>query len=205
MHNKLSERYSLGSMGSGKLVLITGPMFAGKTTKLISEMSGAIKKKKKTILFKSAVDNRYSKSEVVSHDGLRLRAEILPEGKKCAVVLRNAAKKYDVIGIDEGHFWEDTEGLSEILEEISKNSTVYVSMLNRNSINGDKFDLAKNLAASADKVHLINSKCTKCGKKATFTQRVAKYQNYSNAAMVGGSESYEARCAKCFVPLSEPY
>lgn len=189
----------------GKLILITGPMFAGKTTKLLNEISSAMKKKKKTILFKSAVDNRYSKTDVVSHDGLRLDAKILPEGKKCAVVLRRAAQKYDVIGIDEGHFWEDTEGLAQVLSDISKDSVVYVSMLNRNSINGDRFNLAKNLAASADNVHLINSKCAKCAKKATFTQRVAKYQNYSNAAMVGGSESYEARCQKCFTALSESY
>ena len=184
----------------GKITIITGPMFAGKTTKLISEMLKARKQNKRTVLFKSAVDTRYSKSEVVSHDGLKLEAQILPEGQECLTTLRNAAANYDIIGIDEGHFWDGTRGLPELLDDLAFGSkSIYISMLNRKSIDGKAFDIGKELIPIADKIHHLESKCAKCGKGATFTQRIVSNKDDKNESLVGGIEAYEARCRKCFI------
>lgn len=185
----------------GKLIVITGPMFAGKTTKLLCEIQKAHKSKKKVILFKSAIDNRYSEVDVVSHNGARFPAKTLPEGPACIKVLNEAAKEYDIIGIDEGHFWDDTKRLADTLNNLAFNSkSIYVAMLNRKS-DGTPFNLSKDLLPFADHVHFINSKCATCGKSATFTQRVTPYKTINGEiSYVGGKEDYEARCRKCFTP-----
>ncbi len=187
---------------SGKLIIITGPMFAGKTTRLIKEMRNAQKSKKRVILFKSAIDNRYSESEVVSHDGDKLPAATLPDGEKCIETLLEAAKNYDVIGIDEGHFWDTTDGFAKTLNEIAfKSKSVYVSMLNRHSDDGNSFNVANELLPLADYVDFVKTKCSKCGKRASFTQRITPYPVLDGKiAYVGGKGDYEARCRTCFTP-----
>ncbi len=186
---------------TGKLIVITGPMFAGKTTKLLSEIQKAHKSKKKVILFKSAIDNRYSDVDVVSHNGARFPAVTLPDGAEGIKALYEAAENYDVIGIDEGHFWDDTKGLADTLNKLAfKSKSIYVAMLNRKS-DGTSFNLSKELLPFADHVQFINAKCARCAKDATFTQRVTPYRTVNGEiSYVGGKEDYEARCRNCFTP-----
>ncbi len=187
---------------SGRLVIITGPMFAGKTTKLLKEMKKAQRMKKRVVLFKSAIDNRYGELEVVSHDGDRLPAAILPSGEECIRTLAKAAEKYDVIGVDEGHFWDATEGFAQALNELAfKSKSVYVSMLNRHSDDGNSFNVANELMPLADYVDFVKTKCARCGRRASFTQRITPYPILDGkVAYVGGKGDYEARCRTCFVP-----
>ena len=123
----------------------------------------ARKRDKKAVLFKSGIDNRYSESEVVTHDGAKLPALILPDDERCIPVLRKAAEEYDIIGIDEGQFWENTKGLVDELNRLASNSkSIYVSMLNRKR-KGKLFDIGHALVASADQIYALQSKCWKCG------------------------------------------
>ncbi len=185
---------------TGKLIIITGPMFAGKTTTLIKVVQKALDSGKKTILFRSAIDNRYSTSEVVSHNGARLPGVILPNGEECIKTLNEAAKDHDIIAIDEGHFWQDAEGFSDALDELAFNSkSVYVALLDRKS-NGKPFKVASELMPLADNILHLEAKCVKCGDKATFTQRIINgKENFGGNILVGGQEAYEARCRSCFV------
>jgi len=97
--------------GEGKIELILGPMFSGKSTRLIELMRKYVYKAKKTIMVKYYADQRYSeKSEVVTHDLIKY------DSINCKL-LRNSfdtLKQYDVIGIDEGQFFAD---LVEVCEE----------------------------------------------------------------------------------------
>jgi thymidine kinase len=53
----------------GKLKMIVGPMFSGKSTDLINSVRRYIHKNKKTVLVKFGSDNRYSTGDfVVTHD-----------------------------------------------------------------------------------------------------------------------------------------
>ncbi len=189
-------------MGGGKLIVITGPMFAGKTTRLIEELKGEAHDRK-VILFKSQMDNRKSATDVVTHDGLSMPAQILPNGEECARVLRQAAREYEVIGIDEGQFWKASPRFSETLEEIvSKHSkTVYVALLNRRA-DGKPFDVSMKLLPLADTVYSLEASCSKCGGPATMTQRLVNgVEAFGEEFVVGGSEKYEARCREHFVKV----
>ena len=184
----------------GRLIVITGPMFSGKTTRLLKEVQKASKANQKAILFKSSIDNRYSTHEVVSHDGIKMTAAVLPAGDEFKGVLDDAAQNYDIIAIDEGQFWRDTVGFAEALNNLAfKSKRVYVATLNTKA-DGKPFGVAKELIPLADTVYCLWAKCSRCGKKANFTQRVIKgSEDFSDDFLVGGKESYEARCRKCFV------
>ena len=186
----------------GRLIVITGPMFAGKTTRLIEELKREALNRK-VILFKSQMDNRKSAADVVTHDGISMPAVVLPNGEECTKVLRQAAREYEVIGIDEGQFWKASPRFPETLEEIvSKNSrTVYVALLNKRA-DGKPFDISMKLLPLADKVYSLEAKCSKCAGAATLTQRLVDGKEaFGEEFVVGGSERYEARCREHFVKV----
>ena len=58
----------------GWIEVICGPMFAGKTEELIRRVIRMDYAKKKYIIFKPTIDNRYSESEVVSHNKRKVNA-----------------------------------------------------------------------------------------------------------------------------------
>ncbi|MDE1768293.1 MAG: thymidine kinase [Candidatus Micrarchaeota archaeon] len=184
----------------GRLVVIIGPMFAGKTTKLIGELRKEQKRKRRTIVFKADFDSRYSSAEVVSHDGVKVPAYRIPTTQKSLGLIRKISESYEVIALDEGHFWTETEGMADLLNELAFSSKiVYVSMLST-GMWGEPFKIGKELIPLADKVYSLEAKCAKCGKgNAIFTQRVAPYkEGASMADMVGGAKEYQPRCRLCF-------
>jgi thymidine kinase len=181
------------------LTVIAGPMFAGKTTRLISEMQMVAARGASQILFRSSIDSRYSTTDVVSHDGLRMRAATLPEGPDGLRALAFAAKNYNMIGIDEGQFWESTDGFSEAVIGISARARVYVATLDIDSI-GKPFRVFSELLPRADSIILLKSKCAKCGKDAAFSQRLVNgTEDFSNGFMVGAAGLYEPRCGMHFI------
>ena len=184
----------------GRIIVIVGPMFAGKTTKLIGELKKAQGKNLKTVVFKSPFDNRYSKSKVVSHAGESVPALILPVDASCTKVLNSAAEKYDVIGIDEGQFWADAEGFVDSLNKLAFDSKIiYVSMLNKDHA-GKPLRLSRELIPIADEVLSLNAKCAVCGNEsASLTQRLIPMKSNAKLEdMVGGAETYQPRCRNCF-------
>ncbi|WP_457751839.1 thymidine kinase [Thermococcus sp.] len=181
----------------GILEVITGPMFAGKTTELIKRVERQIFAKKKAALFKPSIDNRYSENEVVAHNGLRYEAFVIPTNvdgvRKMAEITRKEG--YEVIGVDEVQFFPDE--IVGMLEELA-DSGVYVIASGLNlDFKGDPFPVTKELLVRADNIIYLTAVCTVCGKPATRTQRLINGKpapRDSPVIMVGGRESYEARC-----------
>ena len=109
----------------GKIELILGPMFSGKSTRLIEIIRKYTYKAKKTIMIKYFADQRYSdKSEVVTHDLIKYDSIDCKNLRDSFHIIKN----YDVIGIDEGQFFPD---LVEVCEELAlMKKTVIISALN---------------------------------------------------------------------------
>ncbi|WP_048148271.1 thymidine kinase [Palaeococcus ferrophilus] len=181
----------------GFLEVITGPMFAGKTTELIKRVERQIFAKRKAALFKPSIDTRYSEDHVVAHNGLRYEAYIVPtteEGVKKIVDLTKE-EGYEVIGIDEVQFFHPSivEALNELADE-----GVYVIASGLNlDFKGEPFDVTRELLVRADNVVYLTAVCTVCGRPATRSQRLIDGKpapKDSPVILVGGRESYEARC-----------
>ncbi|WP_457742350.1 thymidine kinase [Thermococcus sp.] len=181
----------------GFLEVITGPMFAGKTSELIKRIERQAYAKRKVALFKPSIDNRYSRSDVVAHNGLRYRAYVVPtseEGVKRIVDI-TVKNNLDVIGVDEVQFFpmEIVETLNELA-----NRGVYVIASGLNlDFKAEPFPVMKELLVRADNIVYLTAVCTVCGRPATRSQRLIDGKpapRDSPVIMVGGKESYEARC-----------
>ena len=104
----------------GKLIVICGAMFAGKTTRLLAEGERYAKAGKSILYLKPAVDNRYSDDEIVTHTGIRVPASIMPNSLKDRYIVERA----EVILIDEVQFVEPhlIEEIVELVNEEKRSS-----------------------------------------------------------------------------------
>jgi thymidine kinase len=91
-------------MENGKIILILGPMFAGKTTKLIEMVNRYTIMKKNTIVIRYQFDERYSNErKIVTHD----KKEYPAVPMSSITSQMETLVEFDVIGIDEGQFYSD--------------------------------------------------------------------------------------------------
>ncbi|AHF80074.1 thymidine kinase [Thermococcus paralvinellae] len=188
----------------GFLEVITGPMFAGKTTELIKRIERQMFAKRKAALFKPSIDNRYSESEVVAHNGLRYEAYVIPTTEEGVKMIYNITKKekLEVIGVDEVQFFPFSivETLNKLADE-----GIYVIAAGLNlDFKGDPFPVTKELLVRADNIVYLTAICTVCGAPATRSQRLINGKpapRDSPVILVGGLESYEARCRKHHIVL----
>ena len=185
---------------AGKLVVIDGPMFSGKTSRLLELLERELIAGRKIELFKPKIDARYSASEVVTHKGLKLPAKVVPITKAGVRLIARMSEGVDVVGVDEAQFWPTEVELPKQLERIAyKGKRVYVSVLNRDHT-GEPFGNAMELLARADIIHSLSAVCVKSGNEAYFTQRTSEgTEIFGPQVVVGGKELYEPRCRDCYV------
>jgi len=188
----------------GRLEVITGCMFSGKTEELIRRLERVRIARKKIVLFKPTIDNRYSESAVVTHYGREFAAHLLPPGEESLATLERVVGKgaiddATVVAFDEGNFFSHKlPGLCEDL--VARGKRVIVAGLDL-TFAGEPFGPMPALMALADDVDKLHAVCVKCGGEATRSQRLidGKPAPASDTVIkVGGTEFYEARCLSCY-------
>lgn len=184
---------------SGSVTAIIGPMYASKSTELQRFLRRAEIASKKISMFKPVIDNRYSESEVVTHDGLAFPAHSVSSTQEIWDIILDEAP--DVVGFDEAQFFDS--GLIGLVDRISiapHNIDVFVAGLDTD-FKGDPFKIMSPLVMRADNILKLTAICLGCGGDATRTQRVIGGEPSVDGDIVsiGGVESYEARCRHCFV------
>ena len=178
----------------GKIELILGPMFSGKSTRLIEIIRKYVYKAKKTIMIKFFADKRYSeKSEVVTHDLIKYDSIDCKNLRDSFELL----KKYDVIGIDEGQFFPD---LVEVCEELALlNKTIIIAALN-GDFRMEPFPVISRIISKADKIKLLKAYCFHCHKDAKFSLRIVQS---NETVLIGAGEAYKPACRECHVFFSK--
>ncbi|MEM0066033.1 MAG: thymidine kinase [Sulfolobales archaeon] len=189
----------------GGLRIITGPMFSGKTTELLRVLRKYAIAGYRVLLVKPSTDTRYSSSKVVSHDGLEMDALVVEANIAGFYRVLDILLEHDVIGIDEFQFFEYSKELVEFLLDLSSNRLVIIAALNLD-FRGEPWEVVKEILPYADDIKVLRAVCThvgrdgrRCGRPAVRTQRLldgrpAPYN--SPRVLIGGRESYEARCRK---------
>ena len=105
----------------GKLEVICGPMFSGKSEELLRRLKRAQIAKQSFILYKPAIDNRYSETHVVTHSGIEMKCHVIHSTK----ALLDSADNTDIIAIDEAQFLdENTPNIVEKAEDVLKVTAV---------------------------------------------------------------------------------
>lgn len=147
----------------GKLIVYTGPMRSGKTTKLIEEYEKVVKSHPGTAMFKAQIDNRFNKYRVVARNKSEQVDAILINNINDLLYYKN----YNNFFIDEFQFLEgDVEAIVKLLDE---GKSVWVSGLNLTS-ERRPFGRMADLMCYANKIYVLKSKCDFCGcKRGVFT------------------------------------
>jgi thymidine kinase len=193
------------------LEVITGPMFSGKSEELIKNIRTYQIASKKIQVFKHGFDKRYSKECLSSHNENMIEAIIALS----TADIRNALKEdTEVVAIDEVQFFDDA--IIELCNDLADRGVhVIVTGLNLN-YRGKPFKFANSektmadLIVYADKITKLSAVCTYresgkiCGRPATRTQRKVddRDPHADNEVLVGGAESYEARCRYHHKPMT---
>jgi len=185
-----------------RLEVITGPMFSGKTEELLRRLNREMIAGKVIRLFRPEIDTRYEKGYVISHNGGKLPAEEVPDAFE--IWDRSIrSSQASVVGIDEAQFFNNNDleyFVGELLRK-ENNFKVIVSGLDKDFALQD-FGAIPRLMVLADRLDKLNAVCNKCGADdASFTQRLVDGKPAAfdgPTILVGGTETYEARCRGCF-------
>lgn len=186
----------------GWLEVICGCMFAGKTEELIRRINVLSFAKKKIIVFKPVVDDRYSKDEIVSHAGAHIPCITIANAKD---ILKHLEGDEEVVAIDEVQFFD--EDIIDVCEYLAdKGLRVMVAGLDKD-FRGEPFSVVPELLTRAEFVTKLTAVCAKCGAPATRTQRIINGKPASfdePIVVIGASNKYEPRCRHCHEILHKP-
>lgn len=181
---------------NGSIEVVAGVMFSGKSEELIRRVRRAMIARKKVQVFKSHLDDRYAGVFAVSsHDGRTVEAVPVDSSPQIAQHLNTLA---DVIAIDEAQFLD--LGIVPLVTDLAARGYRVILAGIDTDFRGEPFGPMPHLMALADSVDKLHAICVICGGPATRTQRLiggkpAPYD--SPTIMIGGQESYEARCRHC--------
>lgn len=167
----------------GRLEVICGPMFAGKTTRLIERLEAAQREGRTVRAVKPRIDDRYHPTAIASHTGRLLPAMVIDHASDLSGV------EAEVVGLDEAHFFE--EGLPESARALLERGTrVVLAGLDRTSTN-EPFGQMGRLLIEADEVVKLAAPCAVCGRPAVHTVRLF---DSTERIVVGGQGMFENRC-----------
>ena len=186
----------------GYIEVISGCMFAGKTEELIRRIKTLEFAKKNVLVFKPAIDNRYSNTKVVSHAGSSVESIVVPDARS---ILDFVKDDTDVIAIDEIQFFD--EDVLLVCDYLAKKGKRVMCAGLDTDFRAEPFGVMPRLITDAEFVTKLTAVCMKCGAPATRTQRLVngKPAQYSDPIiMVGAAEAYEARCRHCHEVIGKP-
>lgn len=185
----VSGRVNTTGNNTGRLEVVCGPMFAGKTTELIRRLNAAAGAGLHTQAWKPVHDTRYGGRGLISHDGAEWGATSMTLGE----VATHALIATGVVAIDEAHFFGDALA-DPVVRMVERGVRVIVGGVERDH-RGCAFPPFPRLLIEADEVVKLHARCAVCGGPAVHSQRMVPGDE---PVVVGGAEAYQARCRVCF-------
>eukprot|EP01006_Ploeotia_vitrea_P061529 TRINITY_DN78328_c0_g1_i1.p1 TRINITY_DN78328_c0_g1~~TRINITY_DN78328_c0_g1_i1.p1 ORF type:complete len:265 (+),score=38.18 TRINITY_DN78328_c0_g1_i1:36-797(+) len=183
----------------GRIELVIGPMFAGKTTELLRRMRFHLYSQKRCLVIKNKMDTRYNSEgevdSVVSHN--RDQIEAVAAAKLGDV--EEWLHKADVIGIDEGQFFPDLKDFAEKAANMGKH--VIIAALD-GDYKREPFGDVCQIVPLAEEISKLHAICMTCkAHKAAFTRRLCAGDQVE---LVGGADKYIAVCRACYLCTDVP-
>ena len=173
----------------GRIEVVCGSMFSGKTEELIRRMKRAKFAKQKVEIFKPSIDTRYSDEDVVSHDQNSIHSTPIESSGSLLLL----ASDIDVVGIDEAQFFDN--GLVEVCNELANRGVrVIVAGLDMD-FKGIPFGPIPALCAIADEVTKVHAICVRCGALAYVSHRLI---SNDRRVLLGEKDDYEPLCRECY-------
>jgi len=180
----------------GRIEVITGSMFSGKTEELLRRVRRAEIAGQGVAVVTPAVDDRYGQAVVGSHAGREWQATVVDGAAPGEI--HDLLDGEAVVAVDEANFF--APALVDVVTDLADaGRRVVVSGLDR-TYRGEPFEPMPAVLAHADFVDKLAAICVECSEPATMTQRLVDGEPAhadDPTVVVGGEESYEARCRAC--------
>ncbi len=179
----------------GHIEVICGPMFSGKSEELIRRLRRVQFAHQRIQIFKPRIDDRYDKTQIVSHSDMKLPAVVV---QTSADIWERLDERVDVVAIDEVQFFD--QGVVRLCQRLANmGKRVIVAGLDQD-FRGEPFDPVPQLMAVAEYVTKTLAVCMRCGGPASRSQRLS---GSGERVEVGAVGMYEARCRHCYEPEEE--
>lgn len=181
---------------TGSIEVIVGVMFSGKSEELIRRVRRALIARRRVQAFKSHLDDRYGGiTRISSHTGVEIEAGPVDSS---AAIFRLVRPDTEVVAIDEAQFLD--AGIVAVATSLAERGVRVLIAGTDTDFRGEPFGRMGELMAVAEQVEKLQAICVVCGDFACRNQRLingrpARWD--SPTIMVGGSETYEARCRRC--------
>ncbi len=189
------------------LTVITGPMYSGKTSCLISKVTSYAVAGKFALCFKPSNDTRYDANNAVSHDGQKTVAIPIDRGSpihcfKYIAEFENVGRTVDVVCFDEAQFFYKGR-FEQIISQLLyvEHRTLIISGLSQD-YDGKPFGAMPYCLAIADDIVHLKAVCNK-SKEIGVATRTYKKSGNNNQVEVGGTELYEARSFRHWIEENE--
>ena len=189
----------------GSLEIIIGPMFSGKTSRLINRYNEILNEQtdafpeRKIFTINYDKDTRYSTNKIVSHDGISLNCNFvhLLENIYICPEMLSKLNNAQYIFIDEAQFFNDLD--TWVLFQVQiKNKHIVVSGLD-SDFNRNKFGKILDLIPHADKINKLTGTCSKCSQPSIYTHRISDETQQE----VIGNKNYIPVCRTCYCDLNK--
>jgi len=177
-------------MSCGWIEVVCGSMFSGKSQELIRRLRLAKIARQKVQAFNSALDTRYGRNQIISHDQIKIPCKAV---KTAAAILEAVDKDAQVVGIDEVHFFGPA--IIGVCEKLADRGLRVIAAGLDQDFRGEAFEATSGLMGVAEFVTKQLAICVVCGNPANRSQRLS---NTRKRISVGAKEQYEARCRRCF-------
>lgn len=173
----------------GRIEVICGSMFSGKTEELIRRLKRARIARQRVEIYKPAIDTRYSEEDVVSHDANSIPSTPVDSAQSLLIL----ASEAQVVGIDEAQFFDDS--LPEVCNTLAnEGKRVIVAGLDMD-FKGVPFGPLPALMAIAEDVTKVHAICVRCGDLAYVSHRIVSDEH---RVLLGEQAEYEPLCRKCY-------
>ena len=174
----------------GRIEIICGSMFSGKTEELIRRLKRLKYANQSYKVFKPEIDTRNKINIIKSHSKIEIQAETVSKAKE----ILDLSTDVDVIGIDEAQFF--SEDLVDVCNTLANRGTrVIVAGLDMD-FSGKPFGPMPNLMAIAEEVTKVHAVCSETGEPALYSYRKGKNDN---VVLLGEKDEYEPLSRKAFI------
>lgn len=183
------EEHNILTQQQGRIEVICGSMFSGKTEELIRRLKRARIARQRVEIYKPAIDTRYSDNDVVSHDANSIPSTPVESARNILLMASDA----QVVGIDEAQFFDDA--IVEVCNELANSGKrVIVAGLDMD-FKGIPFGPMPQLMAITEDVTKVHAICVKCGNLAHVSHRIVKAEQ---RVLLGEQHEYEPLCRQCY-------
>jgi thymidine kinase len=193
------------SPAAGRVEVIAGPMFAGKTEELLRRVRRAAIAGQRVVVFSHALDSRAGGDRIASHAGLDAPSRAVGSADAIIESVEAEADRLDIVAIDEAQFFGPS--LVGVVRDLAARGLLVIVAGLDVTFLGQPFEPLPSLMVAAERVDKLTAVCSVCGEDAIFHARKAAGAGGDVNLVsenVGGVETYQALCRSHFIPEAAP-